>query len=286
MAACGQVAPAYTEREMDCICCGGALEGRRAKEHVVPQWLLDHLDLKLETFYQQVVSNQDGAILGERSHAAQSFIQGKVCLDCNNGWMSDLEDRAKRLLISLIDGQRTLFALGSEERTLLARWAAKTAYLVSHTALQQDKVGVDHLRSLAKDGILPSSVGVVAKQHPPSGMASFCQRNEWLHAHPDPDRGIPIETTEGYKIGLQFRYLLLLVAYWPGHTQYLLAAGLHVPLWPTDGFYASYYAGVDLTPDMDSRVALGYFSTSLAAIHRPPRTLVAIPRLQPGRRRS
>ena len=200
--------------------------------------------------------------------------------------MSDLEGRAKSLLIALIDGKRSLFALAPDERALVAFWAAKTAYLIAHTAVQQDRVGVDHLRSLARNGTLSPSVCVAARQHPPTGKASFLQKNTWPHAHPDPYLGIPLESSDGYKIGMQFGHLLLVVAHQPGDAQYLLAAGLHVPLWPTEALYPSYYSGdsgVDITPDMDSRVALERFSTGLAVIHKPPRGIITIPQFRLGR---
>src|ERR1051326_4644252 len=90
---------------MECICGGRTIEGNRAKEHVVPQWLLEHLGVALETFYQQVVRSDDGSIVGSRDHATQSFVQGRVCSICNGGWMSDLESPAKSIMIPLMDGK-------------------------------------------------------------------------------------------------------------------------------------------------------------------------------------
>jgi hypothetical protein len=128
-------------------------------------------------------------------------------------------------------------------------WAAKTAYLISYTAVQQDRVGTAHLRSLAKDSTLPTGVCVAAAQHAPTGRVSFIQKNSW-----------------------------------PGEIRYLFSAGLHVPMWPPEQFYPSYYSGVEIAPDLDSRVALEHFSTVLAAIHQPPSGLVTIPHLYVKRR--
>lgn len=269
---------------MECICCGSAIDGTRAKEHVLAQWLLEHLGIGLETFYQQVVRSNDGSVVGGRQHATQSFVQGRVCSDCNGGWMSDLENRAKSLLIPLIDGERAVYGLADEERRLLAFWAAKTAYLISYTAVQQDRVDMAHLRSLAKDGTLPENVCVAAAQHAPTGKASFVQKNSWLHAYPDHHLGAPVEETDGFKIGMQFGHFLLVAAHWPGKVRYLLSAGLHVPMWPAEQLYPAYYPGVDIAPAMDSRVALEHFSTTLAVMHEPPPGLVRIPRLYVARR--
>ena len=133
--------------------------------------------------------------------------------------------------------------------------------------------------------MLPASVCVVGKQHPATGAASFCAKNTWLHAHPGSSLGVSVETNDGYKIGLQFRDLLLVIAHWPGEVRYLLGTGLHTPLWPTTELYSSYYAGVDITSEMDSRIALEHFSKSLAVIHEVPSGLISIPQLYVRRSR-
>jgi len=48
-----------------------------------------------------------------------------VCAGCNNGWMSDLENRAKAIVEPLIDETTTL--IDSEGRLILAEWAVKTS---------------------------------------------------------------------------------------------------------------------------------------------------------------
>lgn len=56
-------------------------------------------------------------------------ITREVCQDCNNGWMSRLEQTAKPLILSLVDAARdgTLLELNTEQRRILATWAQKTA---------------------------------------------------------------------------------------------------------------------------------------------------------------
>lgn len=43
-----------------------------------------------------------------------------------------------------------------------------------------------------------------------------------------------------YKIGLQFRHLYLLVAFWPESTLFTIARGLHVPVFPRSRPWAKY----------------------------------------------
>jgi hypothetical protein len=47
-----------------------------------------------------------------------------VCRKCNNEWLSELEKRAKPLLLILMNGMP--FTMGADAQRLLALWAAKT----------------------------------------------------------------------------------------------------------------------------------------------------------------
>jgi hypothetical protein len=101
-----------------------------------------------EDLFQGIAQAQDGALLKQRTHVAQSFVEGRVCKECNNGWMSSLEKHVRSLLRDLMSGQRTLHALSAEERLLLARWTAKTAFVLSNAAPLDAVVPEDHPRTL------------------------------------------------------------------------------------------------------------------------------------------
>src|SRR6188768_939333 len=93
-----------------CLFCAAPLtEG--ACEHIIPQWLIDDLGVKDEDLFQGIAQSQDGALLKQRTHVAQSFVEGRVCKQCSNGWMSDLENQVRPFLTDLMTGQRTLHAL-------------------------------------------------------------------------------------------------------------------------------------------------------------------------------
>jgi hypothetical protein len=53
----------------------------------------------------------------------------EVCEDCNQGWMSDLEEAAKSTILQLVSSAKTgiAIALGRDTARELARWAQKTA---------------------------------------------------------------------------------------------------------------------------------------------------------------
>src|SRR6185369_10157223 len=93
-----------------CLFCTNPLT-ERAREHVIPQWLIDYLGVRDEDLLQGIAQTQDGALLKQRTHVAQTFVEGRVCKECNNGWMSSLENQVRSLLTDLMSGQRTLHAL-------------------------------------------------------------------------------------------------------------------------------------------------------------------------------
>jgi hypothetical protein len=115
---------------MRCLSCGPT-SARASREHVFSDWLLKELECeKLPmNFYRRA---GDGSITDHRSGIANSSFKLKeICEDCNNGWMSRLEDSAKPVIVDLIRKQRTLDSLAEEERRILAKWAGKTALVES-----------------------------------------------------------------------------------------------------------------------------------------------------------
>lgn len=54
-----------------------------------------------------------------------------VCLSCNNGWMNDLENRARPALTEMIAGSGV--SLSPDKQREVATWAAKTAMCVEKT---------------------------------------------------------------------------------------------------------------------------------------------------------
>jgi hypothetical protein len=246
-----------------CLFCTNALT-ERAHDHVIPKWLIEYLGVRDEVLFQAIAQTEDGALLKQRTHATQSFVEGRVCKQCNNGWLSDLENQARPFLTDLMSGQRTLHALSGEERLLLARWTAKTAFVLSNAAPLEAVVPEDHPRTLKEiSGSLPVGVGVFANQHEHTGKFSYVQKNHWLRFSEEEQP----EDPQRYKITLQLQNLLLLVAHWPPPTRFVLAAATHVPIWPIETLSPSYYPGIDLPRPYDSRSLLMRFSDTLAVLH-------------------
>ena len=224
---------------MTCIFCGSDLAGCRSKEHVLPQWALDEFGLRDELTMPTHFS-QSGQVLSDRLHTYNGMVAGKVCQNCNSGWMSRLEVENKDLITALARGRRDTLDLQDGAAVGLARWAFKTALALHAASNYRRLVPVEHYRHLpCGDANLPSGVHVVGKSWPLPCAFSWAQSPSWwIH---QPQRELSAEElqtlkTHGYKICLCLSHLLLLVAFNPLATaKVILWKYLHVPLYPRSG---------------------------------------------------
>ncbi len=226
-----------------CLFCAENLSGVRSREHVFSQWLLDELKIRAEqvsavhTFQTEGLASEP-EVRSIRSLTLENIREGRICAHCNNGWMSDLENSCKGTLLDLIHGRRQPAQLSETECLLVARWAAKTAYMLNSSANFPIKAPPEHLKELyqnARD--LPWGVVVIAVTGPFVHLRWF-QSNRWVLCAPDnlTKRIAGLMDTRTYKIGVQFGHTLLLVAWHaiPGWWK-MLWSGQHVVLWPWEG---------------------------------------------------
>src|SRR5207249_875584 len=117
-------------------------DGRRplTVEHAIPDWVRAYLPGEGD-----LTSTR-----GEREWRtkALSITVDRVCADCNSGWMSRLEDRAKPLLADPIQSRRRRWT-PREQRTV-ATWAYKTA-LMGGLATGHSHVPEAHFRHLRRN---------------------------------------------------------------------------------------------------------------------------------------
>lgn len=89
--------------------------GRSTDEDIFPLWLLRELQNRGARARQ-----------GDKILKRLPRVTVAVCSDCNNRWMSTLENDTKELMLSLIDHRRPI---SPAEQSLLALWATKMAIL-------------------------------------------------------------------------------------------------------------------------------------------------------------
>jgi hypothetical protein len=248
-----------------CIFCDSPLRGIRAEEHVIPRWLMDYLGVTDDQLYLAVAHSLDDTIVRDRTHVAGNFVEGRVCENCNNGWMNDLEKQTKELLKPLIEGSVNLLSISDGERMALAKWATKTGYVISHAAPLKKTPPPSHMRYV-KDhaGAVPPRVEVFGQQSIWTADFNQIQRNQWRHiAKPPPKH--PAPPAGSYKIAFQFRCLMLLVAHWSEpNSMPMISAGIHIPLWPTRKLHITYHEQLPPLDTKDVMAPLDRFCATLA----------------------
>ncbi|MFZ0173011.1 MAG: hypothetical protein WAL04_15110 [Acidimicrobiales bacterium] len=116
-----------------CVFCGSS--GPMTGEHVFGDWL-NRIGLDVQK--ARTVAgplNRIGRDLGVSARFNQTVRD--VCADCNNGWMSDLESVAKRVLTPFVLGQPAEVDEG--DRGAIAAWVQKTALVAMLVSSSEDR---------------------------------------------------------------------------------------------------------------------------------------------------
>lgn len=208
-----------------CVFCGNVIKGanksnksNKSKEHIFPQWLQDHLDLKQQAIFPTLYTTI-GEVDKYRQMTFNGFLSGFVCEPCNTGWMSKLEDAVKPILLGLIDGNYA-GKLTTEDSGILARWSVKTALAIysAHSAWIQDLfVPDEHYKSIAR-GDVPERVVVSAARIQPEGDYYWIQSQNW-YGQSD---GLTLDDfRRTYRFTMRFGRFAARVHYWPLEPRYM-----------------------------------------------------------------
>jgi hypothetical protein len=228
-----------------CLFCGGSLSGeQRTREHIFPRWLLRRYEWGKDGIAPMHAS-PDFELISGRIHRLSDLVEGRICRDCNGGWMSRLEVEVQPILTPLIDATRPLESNDGAARLVLARWAAKSAYVLNWSANYPRKVPLAHLRALVETPELHPRVVVMAAAHAGPSSLFWVQGPTWQIDAP----GVLFEDVQtlaarSYKITMQIGSVILLVAFWPGeYWRYSLANDVHRNVWPPFGLWNIRYPG-------------------------------------------
>jgi hypothetical protein len=107
----------YTTSET-CIYCG---KEAGSEEHVFPQWLRERF--KGAGTLEHKVNINEPVRLMRRIQDVRITVRS-VCKKCNNGWMSNLQNKAKPIIEGLLDETNTTLSL--EDARTLTSWAVMT----------------------------------------------------------------------------------------------------------------------------------------------------------------
>jgi hypothetical protein len=115
-----------TSRPRKCIFCD--TKEKLTKEHLWSKWLRQLVSH--DAFRHQrteKIFKLEGIDLSVRTYGGDARNRGlkAVCRDCNSGWMSSIDERAKGVLTPLIKGER--FILDKDRQLIVATWIAMKA---------------------------------------------------------------------------------------------------------------------------------------------------------------
>jgi hypothetical protein len=102
-----------------------------SQEHVFAKWIAEELRDKSPAGHRRFNLERRYA-RGKQSTRYMALYSRAACRECNETWMSDFENTAKPLLIPLLHDRPTRWD-SRLEKTLVARWAYKTALISTRT---------------------------------------------------------------------------------------------------------------------------------------------------------
>ncbi len=119
------------------------------KEDAWPLWLISSVgaDSKSPTEYWNTVTAPP------KRWAGPKFTMKKICRECNNGWMSRLEQAVKPTMGSLVND--ISMPLDEEQQRLLARWATKTAMVIEGVKQEKNNFYTAAQRSEFRTTLIP-----------------------------------------------------------------------------------------------------------------------------------
>lgn len=227
-----------TTTKRTCLACETPLTGdASSQEHVLPQWLAGEIDMSTHgvSLKHYLHDDREPADALLRSHGLSSFSVRKICEPCNNGWMSRLENQAKPHILDLMSQKMSLLSLDDDVRTILSRWAVKTAFMIAAVqTIQFDLQWAIFRRLKTQETEGPAGCIVFASQQAqlPKGFLYTCPSDEL-------PVGKPIQLRVGFSIHhLCFVVVIPIVG---GPRVLTTLAPIHILLWPLDGGVTTFY---------------------------------------------
>ena len=236
-----------------CIFCGNSADSR---EDAWPRWLTERFQ---STELIDVQAERRGVSLKPWRLRRPGLAVRCVCRSCNNGWMSDLENKAKPLLEPMLNGKRTILDLAAQ--TTIAVWGMKIAMVLEcidaseggrFTSLERTR-----LRTLS---VIPSRTS--------AWLAASAQSSFIFSARTEHRASIPTEAT-GFATTLVFGHVALqyftirLTPPVPESARVTVdvRAGpwgeVTIPIWPANHDYNNVASGKGLERRRGSRPACG-----------------------------
>jgi len=163
----------------------------------------------------------------------EQFLAGKVCSDCNNGWMSALEQENRELLMGLIDQKIAPAELNESQRLLVAKWAVKTSIVCDSYIGDPPEIDKGLIRQFDKGrSDIIGRCGVFAGRLNIASRFGYIRR---LHSNE-----LILDSTKqdvGITIGLYIDGFVVITSFVDRDLGYTfeIVKSEHVPIWPNRG---------------------------------------------------
>jgi hypothetical protein len=212
-----------------CVGCDEPLIAA-SREHILPDWLAKEVfipNAQLKQYRRDEDSQKEDLL---RAHGLNNFVVKNVCENCNNGWMSLLENNAKPFILELMNEGETLKDFAHDGKLALSRWAVKTAFMIA--SAQQNQISLPwhlftNMRSKENNG--PDAcyvfVGQVFAMN--QGFTYAC-----LSDHRPSDEKEIVQLRVGFSI--KRIHLVTVIPVVEAERVMLIDPRMHRPLWPPD----------------------------------------------------
>ncbi len=175
-------------------------------------------------------------ILSRRTHQWKKFVTRRLCKNCNEVWLSRLEDLVRPIILNLADSDGKVKTLAVDQQFLLGRWAIKTAMMLNRTASSIPQLPRNLFwEFFSNSESFPKGFSVFAFQCPFSGRGAPIDglvTQKWtVYAPHGAVIGMSAAAAAAQKLSLQINNLQLLVCYCGDPAVRLIGwKGVHWPL--------------------------------------------------------
>ena len=158
-------------------------DNRKTVEHVLRRAWIEALGHSETGMAERQTRNGQVLVQTAADLSALALVTGKVCAQCNNGWMNDLDCAVDREILGLARGELTLDALDEHSRFRLSRWLLKTTITFRCGAAPDFRHLPDALReSCKRPDFLPRGfISFAAVLQPGARGLAASSLDEWLY---------------------------------------------------------------------------------------------------------
>ena len=150
-----------------CIFCGGR---PISKEHTWAKWLRQYVPMSATDHNESLATIGIATIRQRIARRRSGDLRRRgvkcVCEQCNNGWMSAMQNVNKEVLVSLATGKSTLITV--EQQINLAAWIAIFATCSEYRTPERATVSQAIRTLLWKKQVAPPTWGIWIGHHKPS----------------------------------------------------------------------------------------------------------------------